>query len=127
MNDKIHSPYTKSSKKTKKVKKVRRLKIKKITILIALMDLCVIAGLIVINSNEFKTFWIPTAMTTMSHKYLAYTLYDEKTVNKIMSENYIEINTEKVNLDDIVISGDTTTKRYTNKYEKEKEKKIIIK
>lgn len=119
MNDKIHSPYTKSSKKTKKVKKVRRLKIKKITILIALMDLCVIAGLIVINSNEFKTFWIPTAMTTMSHKYLAYTLYDEKTVNKIMSENYIEINTEKVNLDDIVISGDTTTKRYTNKYEKE--------
>ena len=59
-------------------------------------------------------------MTTMSHKYLAYTLYDEKTVNKIMSENYMELNTETINLDDIEINkGDMFTKRYTNKYEKE--------
>ena len=63
--------------------------------------MCVIAALVVINNAEFKAFWIPTAMTTMSHKYLAYTLYDVDTVNKIMSENYIEQNTEKVNLDDI--------------------------
>ena len=35
---------------------------------------------------KFKTFWVTSAMTTMSHKYLAYTLYDVDTVNKIMSE-----------------------------------------
>ncbi len=105
-------------KKSKKRK--LRLKISVFTVLILLMDICVIAGLIMIRSNKFKTFWIPTAMTTMSHKYLAYTLYDEKTVNKIMSENYMELNTETINLDDIEINkGDMFTKRYTNKYEKE--------
>ena len=84
------------------------------------MDICVITGLIVINTKKFKTFWIPTAMTTMSHKYLAYTLYDQKTVDKVMSENFMEVNTEKINLDDIVVNkSDMFTKRYTNKYEKE--------
>ena len=114
MDKRVYSPYTKSSKKRRKIIRIKGLKISYFTVLVALMDICVIVGLVVINSNKFKTFWIPTAMTTMSHKYLAYTLYDEATVNKIMSENYIEVNTEKVNLDDIVISSDTTTKRYTN-------------
>ena len=41
-------------------------------------------------------------MTTKSHKYLAYTLYDEDTVNKVMSENYIEQVNEEINLDDIL-------------------------
>ena len=84
------------------------------------MDLGVIAGLVMIRTEEFKTFWIPSAMTTMTHKYLAYMLYDEKTVNRVMSENYIEQSTEEVNLDDIVVNeGNLFTKRYTNKYDKE--------
>ena len=106
--------------KEKPVKKKFRLKISFFTILVFLMDLCVIAGLYVIHTEEFKAFWIPSAMTTMTHKYLAYTLYDEDEVNRIMSENYIEQSTEEVNLDDIVINqGDLFTKRYTNKYDKE--------
>ena len=109
----------KEEKKTKSKKKIH-LKISFFTILVFLMDLGVIAGLYVIHMEKFKTFWIPSAMTTMSHKYLAYTLYDEETVNRIMSENYIEQSTEEVNLDDIVINeGDLFTKRYTNPYDKE--------
>ena len=69
---------------TKKKRKMR-LKISKFTILIILLDIIVLDGLIVINNNEFKAFSIPTAMTTMSHTYLAYTLYNEDTVNKVMS------------------------------------------
>ncbi len=102
----------------KKNKKRLRLKISKFTLLIFLLDIIVIDGLIVINNNKFKTFWIPTAMTTMSHKYLAYTLYNPATVNKVMSENYIETSSEQMNLDDIII-GDTGKKNYTSKYEKE--------
>ena len=56
-------------------------------------------------------------MTTMSHKYLAYTLYDEKTVNKIMSENYMELNTEKINLDDIVVNNNDMFNK-THQYNK---------
>lgn len=107
-------------KEKKKMKKKVRLKISFFTILIFLMDLCVVAGLYVIHTEEFKTFWIPSAMTTMTHQYLAYTLYNQDEVNRVMSENYIEVSTEEVNLDDIVINeGDLFSKRYTNKYDKE--------
>ena len=109
----------KKVKRKLKLKKFKFHRLSKLTIFIILLDLCFIAGIVVINNKKFKTFWIPTAMTTMSHKYLAYTLYDENTVYKIMSENYIEKNTEEVNLDDIVIGQISEKKHYSNKYEKE--------
>ena len=104
-----------SNKKNKK----RRLRISKITILIFLLDIIVISGFVFINSDKFKTFWIPTAMTTKSHKYLAYTLFDEKVVNEVMSANYIEESTEEVDLDSISIKDSSGKKHYSNKYEKE--------
>jgi len=94
-------------------------KISKFTILIILLDLVAVSGLIVINNDNFKSFWIPTAMTTMSHKYLAYTLYDEDTVNKIMSENYIEQNTEEMNLDEIVVGNTKEKTHFTSEYERD--------
>ena len=100
-------------------KKLRFRKISKFTILILLLDIIVLDGLILIQTDSFKTFWIPTAMTTMSHKYLAYTLYSEDTVNKVMSENYIELSTEVMNLDDIVIGSSEGITHYTSKYEEE--------
>ena len=87
------------------MKRRLRLRINKITLATVILDICVIVGLIVINTSSFKIFWIPTAMTTMSHKYLAYTLYSEDTVNKVMKENYIDQVNEEMNLDDIVIDG----------------------
>ncbi|MBE6157958.1 MAG: exopolysaccharide biosynthesis protein [Firmicutes bacterium] len=101
-----------------KKKKKLKLRINKFTILVFLLDICVASGLVVISTSGFKTFWIPTAMTTMTHQYLAYTLYSEKTVNDIMSKNYIEESHERINLDDIVIDGGAK-KHYSNKYEKE--------
>ena len=99
----------------KKVKKKVRLKrLNKFTILVILLDLIVIDGLIVINNDKFKAFWIPTAMTTMSHQYLAYTLYNEDTVNKVMSENFIEQNDEEMNLDEITIGSVKENSHYSN-------------
>ena len=101
------------------LKKISKFRMARFTIFALFIDFCVIAALVVINYVEFKTFWIPTAMTTMSHKYLAYTFYDEETVNKVMSENYIEQNTEQVNLDDIVIGDTSEKKHYSSKYERD--------
>ena len=106
-------------KKKLKFKHIKFKKISKFTVLVFLLDLMVIGGLVVINNEEFKNFWIPTAMTTMSHQYLAYTLYNEDTVNKVMSENYIEQSTEVMNLDDIVIGSSEGITHYTSKYEEE--------
>lgn len=100
-------------------KKVKKTRPKKITVFIILLDIIAITGLVIINTDSFKNFWIPTAMTTMSHKYLAYTLYDEETVNEIMNSNYIEASTEKINLDDIIIGDTSEKKHYTSKYEEE--------
>lgn len=105
--------------KERKLKRKLSFKLKKYTILIFLLDILVISGLVVINTEEFKNFWIPTAMTTMSHKYLAYTLYDEDTISKIMSENYIEKPTEEINLNDIVIGDTSEKKHYTSEYERD--------
>ena len=106
-------------KKEKKTKIKKKHHIHLFTVGVVLMDLVIIAVLVVINSGAFKAFWIPTAMTTMTHKYLAYTLYDETTVNKIMSENYVEQVTDEVNLDDVVIGDIKEKKHYTSKYEQE--------
>ena len=100
-------------------KKKLKLKINLITVGIVFLDACVVSVLLLINTSGFKSFWIPTAMTTMSHKYLAYTLYDEDTVNSVMSSNYIETNTEKINLDDITIGNTGEKKSYSSKYEEE--------
>ena len=105
-------------KKVKKKVRVRK-RLSKFTILVILLDIIVIDGLFVINNDKFKNFWIPTAMTTMSHKYLAYTLYDEDTVSKVMSENYIEQTEEKMNLDEITIGSTKEKTHYSSKYEQE--------
>jgi len=111
--------YLKEKKKEKKKNK-GRIRFSIFTIFVLLMDIGCAAGLYVINIPAFKTFWVTSAMTTMTHQYLAHMLYDDETINKIMSENYIEQNMEEINLDDIVINEtDLFTKRYTNKYEKE--------
>lgn len=103
----------------KKREKKRSFRLSKLTVLIILLDIIIIDGLIVIQSDDFKAFWIPTAMTTMSHKYLAYTLYDEETINKVMSENYIEQSSEQMNLDEIVIGNTKEKTHYSSKYEEE--------
>ena len=117
-NKKIKKGKVKKEKKKKK--RVNKFPISFFTFLVFLADICCISGIYVINMPKFKTFWVTSAMTTMSHKYLAYMLYDEATINKIMSENYIEQVSEEINLDDIVINNaDLFTKRYTNKYDQE--------
>ena len=86
-------------------KKGKKIRLSGFTLFAIFVDICVVAALVVINHPEFKTFWIPTAMTTMSHK--------------VMSENYIEQTTEQVNLDDIVIGDTSEKKHYSSKYERD--------
>ena len=103
----------KETKKTSTKKNKKHLH--KFTYFTIALDLLVVIALIVIYSPIFKfdQLWIPTAMTTMEHKYLAYKLYSEKLVTKVMSYNYIETINEKVNLNDIVIGGNKN-KNYPN-------------
>ncbi len=91
----------------------------------------VLASLVVIGSSFglflfygpfsfFREFWITSAMTTMTHQYLATWFYNDDVINKIMSKHQlIEVNDttnpELVNISDY----NTNQTIYKNEYEKQ--------
>lgn len=67
-------------------------KLKKISFIVMLF--CNVAGLTLLfllygPYPNFRSLYITSAMTTLEHKYLAKVFYDDKTINKVMSQNYI--------------------------------------
>ena len=66
----------------------------------------------------FRNLFVNTALKTMHHKYFAYVIYSEKTVERIKNSNYFVTISDSTNTDKIVI--DTKEKEtYKNEYEKE--------
>ena len=69
---------------------------------------------------NFRNWLITTAMTTMSHKYLATWFYDDETINSVMQDNYVRESNEETNLNAISFVDYSNSKvMYKNKYEKE--------
>ena len=107
----------------KKVKRKRRvnLNIKRTFILlfsIMIMGLSVGMFLIYGPISWFRERWITTAMTTMSHQYLAKMLFDDDTIYEILANNKTIEPDEDTNPDLINISDKKVTK-YKSKYEKQ--------
>lgn len=69
-------------------------------------------------SQKFKNFLVTTAMATMNHKYLARTIYSEKTINEVLEANTIVELTENTNTEAITI-GNYETHTYESKYEEQ--------
>lgn len=69
-------------------------KIKKTTILFIILDIIAIGCFITVYLvKDFKNWFITSAMTTMSHQYLAKIFYSDSEIDKIMNDNYmIEVN-----------------------------------
>lgn len=68
--------------------------------------------------NSFKEFWITSAMTTMTHQYLATWFYSDEYIQKVLKNNSIIEVDEISNPDEITFRKYTTT-IYRNEYEKE--------
>ena len=96
---------------------------RKITIFIIILDILALIGFFCFYGpiKDIRTWWINTAMNTMSHKYFAYIFYTDEMIQQTMNENYYIPLTEEVNLDDIVID---TSQKYT--YENEYDEQILI-
>lgn len=67
----------------------------------------------------FRDFWIPSAMTTMSHKYLAKTIYTEDMINKTISNNSVIESTEGTDPSLVEIGEIEETDSYDSIYEEE--------
>ena len=78
-------------KSKKKEKKKWSLKKKIVAVFVALFVLGASTGLFLLYGpwGGFRNFWITSAMTTMSHQYLATWLYSDETIYKVLESNSI--------------------------------------
>ena len=68
--------------------------------------------------SSFRDWLITTAMTTMTHQYLATTFYTEDVINYVLSKNRV-IETDGSSNPDLISTEGSNTKTYKNEYEKE--------
>lgn len=70
----------------------------------------------------FREWWITTAMTTMSHQYLAEWFFDEETINAVLSKNTIEETEEETDTTLITVvpkPEEEKEEQFANEYEKQ--------
>lgn len=93
---------------------------KKSTIIIIIIDIFVLVCFFMAYGpiDYFRNLLVTSAMTTMKHKYLAYVLYNDNMVNKIMSNNTVLEILENTNIDDIHFKQ-PTKKEYETIYEEQ--------
>ena len=107
-------------KKKKPKKKKKKNILKKIFITLAI--LIIIAGsslgiLLYGPYSGFRDWLITTAMTTMTHQWIAYLFYDQATIDAVMANNKVDEIQEDTDTNAIVV-GVQEEKTYENEYEK---------
>mgnify|MGYP004525626371 CR=1 FL=1 len=91
-------------------------------IIIALFIIGTASGLFLFYGpiSTFRSFWITSAMTSMTHQYLATWFYNDKTINEVLSNNHIIEVKEDTNPDLIDFKDYNQNQTiYKNEYEKE--------
>ena len=110
----------------KKIKKKKKKKEKKSHIngwfyTFIVIDLLAVAALFIIYGpfSFFRDFWITSAMTTMTHHYLAETFYSDEVIRETISKNYVEIISTSTDSDQIVFADSKDTGVYESEYEEQ--------
>lgn len=85
------------------------------------LDILTIIALFIIYGpwDGFRDFWITSAMTTMTHHYLAETFYTQNTIEETINKNYVENIDEATNTDEIVFADAKDTGVYESEYEEQ--------
>ena len=116
--EKKEKTQKKKSKKNKKSKGI----IKKILIIIAILIVIGVSTLGILlygPYNGFRDWLITSAMTTMTHQWIAYLFYDEDTINAVMASNRVDEVQEDTDTNEIVVGvSEEPEKTYENEYEK---------
>jgi len=106
--------------KNKELKEKKPIKIKKLTIVMIVLDVLAAVGFFLTYGpiDYFRTMIVTTSMRTMTHQWIAYTFYNNKMIDDVMSKNYFVPVKESVNLDDITVDV-KEKEEYENEYEKQ--------
>lgn len=104
-----------AEKKTKKEKKKKdKLNKKKNSkgwvITFSILDVIAIVCLFLMYGpiSYFRNLWVTSAMTTMSHKYLAYVFFNQDTINHILENNQVIESNNDGTTDGVSIAGEDT-------------------
>ena len=127
-NEQVNNNENKNNKEEKTKKEKTKISKAKKIIIIVLSSLTFLTGsglfLLYGPWAWFRETLITTAMTTLSHQYLATWFYSEETINKVLEKNKVINSSDISDLNDIVIKKyDNTVKYYANKYEEQVLKK----
>lgn len=94
---------------------------KKTAIFLLIIDVCMIICFFLAYGpfSYLRELYITTAMTTMSHKYLARTIYTEDIINDVLDGNYVKETGESTNTKDIVIGDIDDSGEYDSIYDEQ--------
>ncbi len=94
---------------------------KKTAIFLLIIDVCMIICFFLAYGpfSYLRELYITTAMTTMSHKYLARTIYTEDIINDVLDGNYVKETGESTNTNDIVIGDIDDSGEYDSIYDEQ--------
>jgi len=108
----VYSDYNKEEKlkessqiiEEKHNKKTKKKKNKKWVVTFAVLDILAVICLFLMYGpiTYFRSLWVTSAMTTRSHKYLAYIFFNEKQINDILANNTIIEVEGTTNKDEII-------------------------
>ena len=118
--ERLNRKNLENKNKNKKTKKKANI-LKRIVIvlcILAILGASSVGVLLYGPYDGFRNWLITTAMTTMTHKWIAYVFYGEDTINAVLYDNRVEEIDEDTNVNAIVV-GMQEEKTYKNEYEKQ--------
>lgn len=101
-----------------KVKK-QSIKVKIFKVILAIMILGIISGITLLYGpwSGFRDWLITTAMTTLSHQWMATIFYSDETIQTVLSNNMVVETGETTDTERIEISAVVEEEQYENEYE----------
>ena len=105
-------------KSNKKKKKKNWKKIWLVLVILAILGVGSGGFLLYGPYSGFRDWLITTAMTTMTHQYLATWFFDEDTISEALAKNKVNEVDEITNTNTIVINKTSGNTQYANEYEK---------
>jgi len=119
-NENIEAEGPKKERITTKKKNTIWKKILITLLILIILGIATVLTLFYGPISTFRDWWITTAMTTMSHQYLAEWFFDEETINEVLAKNQIEETEQTTDTSLIVIEEPEEEEIvYENEYEKQ--------
>ena len=93
-------------------KKPKKKKLKKIIVILVILFVIGLSSFVFLlygPYNKFRNFLITTAMGTMNHQYLATIFYNDKTIEKVLNQNYVKESGDSTDTSQVVFTDHETS------------------